>query len=100
MNVISWNTLDFKQMQINTLVQNTAGKEIQIILPKDSCMDAHKAPHCISVQVLLGEIEFSVNQNTILLKTLDMINLEANILHSLRALENSIVRLSVSKIMP
>ena len=60
-------------------------------------MKEHKAPGAIMVQVLSGKIEFGVGDENVILGALDMITLEPNVLHALTALENSIVRLSLSK---
>lgn len=49
------------------------------------------------VQVLSGKIEFSVGSDVQILNSLDMIALDANVPHALNALEDSIVRLSLSK---
>ncbi|TQR29560.1 cupin [Campylobacter sp. MIT 99-7217] len=99
MQVISWKNENFtqKDISINVLAQNHSSKEIQIIMPKDSIMKEHIAPYDISVQLLQGELEFVVKDEKFLLKELDMICLEAKIPHSLKALQDSIVRLSLAK---
>ncbi|NDJ27879.1 cupin domain-containing protein [Campylobacter sp. MIT 19-121] len=99
MQVISWDRLEFKdeQVGIKVLHENANAKEIQIIMPKESMMKEHKAPFDISVQVLKGEIEFSLENEIFKLKALDMIALSANVPHSLKALKDSIVRLSLAK---
>ena len=99
MQVISWQTAEFKaeQVQVNVLAQNASAKEIQILMGQDSEMKEHQAPFDISVQVLRGEIEFSAQNDTAVLKELDMVSLKANEPHSLRALKDSIVRLSLAQ---
>lgn len=99
MQIISWNTSEFKagEVLVNVLTQNSSSKEIQILMAENSLMKEHKAPFDISVQVLKGELEFSVENETQILKELDMISLEANKAHSLRALKDTIVRLSLAK---
>lgn len=99
MQVISWEQAQFKaeQVQVNVLAQNASAKEIQILMGQDSEMKEHKAPFDISVQVLRGEVEFSVGDDTAVLKELDMVCLKANEPHSLRALKDSIVRLSLAQ---
>lgn len=98
MQIISWNSTEFKagEVVVNVLTQNANSKEIQILMAKNSLMSEHKAPFDITVQVLKGEIEFTA-QETQVLKELDMISLEANKAHSLHALKDSIVRLSLAK---
>lgn len=98
MNIISWGNATFQgEITINAMAQNSNAKEIQIIMPQNSVMNEHKAPFDISVQVLCGEIEFSVGNDIARLKALDMVNLKANEAHSLRAIENSILRLSLAQ---
>ena len=60
-------------------------------------MKEQTAPGAIMVQVLSGKIDFSVGENNVILDALDMVTLEPNVIHALTALENSIVRLSLSK---
>lgn len=99
MQVISWSKSDFapQAVQITPIVENESAKEIKITMVKDAQMPNHKAPFDISVQVLRGEIDFEVAGELLRLKELDMICLKANEPHSLRALQDSIVRLSLSK---
>lgn len=99
MKLTQWNKANFnpKEVKINVLIDDERGKEIQILLAKDSIMREHKAPFDIHVQVLSGKIWFEVQNQRIELNTLDMISLKADISHSLGGLEDSIVRLSLSK---
>ncbi|MBZ7946278.1 cupin domain-containing protein [Campylobacter sp. RM10541] len=99
MKITQWNKANFspKEIKINVLIDDERGKEIQILLAKDSIMREHKAPFDIHVQVLSGKIWFEVQNQRIELNTLDMISLKADISHSLGGLEDSIVRLSLSK---
>ncbi|EAI4691867.1 cupin [Campylobacter sp. BCW_6875] len=99
MKIIQWNRAEFssKEVKINVLIDNEKGKEIQILLAKDSVMKEHKAPFAIHVQVLSGKIWFEVEKEKFELNALDMISLKANVAHSLGGLENSIIRLSLNK---
>lgn len=100
MEKIVWdfdNFSDLNEVSINVKTENLSTKEIQILMPQDSVMKEHKAPFNIIVQVLKGEIEFSVNNKIITLNSLDSISLESNVPHSLKALKNSIIRLSINK---
>ncbi|EAH8735885.1 cupin domain-containing protein [Campylobacter jejuni] len=94
MKIIQWNGAEFspKEVKINVLIDNEKGKEIQILLAKDSVMKEHKAPFAIH-----GKIWFEVEKEKFELNVLDMIGLEANVAHSLGGLENSIIRLSLNK---
>ena len=72
-------------------------RQLKINVHCASQMKEHKAPFDISVQLLRGELEFSVSSEKVVLKELDMVCLKANEPHSLRALQNSIVRLSLAQ---
>jgi len=61
-------------------------------------MKKHKAPFPIVVQVLSGAIDFNVNESIQYLKEGGMISLKANIPHDLTAREESVVRLTLSKL--
>lgn len=99
MEIISWQSADFQseQVKVNILTQNNSAKEIQILMAENSVMKEHKAPFAISVQVLCGEVEFSVFDEVAVLRALDMVCLDALVPHSLRAIKDSIVRLSLAK---
>ena len=99
MQVISWKNGGFEsgKVLVNVLSQNSNTKEIQILMASGAAMNEHKAPFDISVQVLCGEIEFVVGSDKAVLKELDMVSLKANEAHSLRALKDSIVRLSLAQ---
>ena len=97
MEKIVWQNDVFNNVTIAKLFDGPHSKEIRINLEKGAQMKEHKAPGAIMVQVLSGKIDFSVGENSVILDTLDMITLEPNVIHALIALENSIVRLSLSK---
>lgn len=97
MEKIVWQNDVFNGVTIAKLFDGPNSKEIRINLEKGAQMKEHKAPGAIMVQVLSGKIDFSVGENSVILDTLDMITLEPNVVHALAALENSIVRLSLSK---
>ena len=97
MEKIVWQNDIFNGVTIAKLFDGPHSKEIRINLEKGAQMKEHKAPGAIMVQVLSGKIDFSVGENNVILDALDMVTLEPNIIHALTALENSIVRLSLSK---
>ena len=97
MEKIVWQNDVSNGVTIAKLFDRPHSKEIRINLEKGAQMKEHKAPGAIMVQVLSGRIEFSVGDENVILGALDMITLEPNVLHALTALENSIVRLSLSK---
>ena len=97
MEKIVWQNNVFNGVTIAKLFDGPNSKEIRINLEKGAQMKEHKAPGAIMVQVLSGKVDFSVGENSFILDALDMITLEPNVIHALTALENSIVRLSLSK---
>ncbi|MDL0089669.1 cupin domain-containing protein [Campylobacter gastrosuis] len=97
MQTFTWQSSEFNGVLVDKIHEMGGVKEIRIRLEKGAVMKEHKAPGAIMVQVLRGEIDFSVNENLVKLNELDMITLDANVPHSLLALKDSIVRLSLSK---
>lgn len=60
-------------------------------------MKEHKAPFPIIVHILEGQINFSVEGRTNLLKKGNIITLESNVNHDLKALEDSVIKLTLAK---
>ncbi len=87
----------FEKLHIEALNENSSNKEIRICMPKGAVMDKHKAPGAISVQVLEGKIVFEVENEKVEMPKGALISLEAQVSHRLDALENSVIRLSLSK---
>ncbi|MCQ2658261.1 cupin domain-containing protein [Helicobacter pylori] len=87
----------FEKLHIEALSENSSNKEMRICMPKGAVMDKHKAPGAISVHVLEGKIVFEVGDEKIEMPKGALISLEAQVLHRLDALENSVIRLSLSK---
>ena len=99
MQVISWKNASFDggKVAVSVMSQNSNAKEVQIAMPSGAQMKEHQAPFDISVQVLRGEVEFEALGESAVLAELDMVSLNANEPHSLRALSDSIVRLSLAQ---
>lgn len=86
-----------KKVQIKVMFESEASKEIRIAFKKDQVMKEHKTSFPITVQIVEGSIDFGVNKEIHTLVAGDIVALEANIPHDLKANTNSIVRLSLSK---
>ena len=86
-----------KRPAVRVLLETDSSKEIRIALKKDQVFKEHKTPFPIVVELFDGNIIFGVgNQKHELVKG-DIISLEANIPHDLKGLEDSIIRLTISK---
>lgn len=91
--------LEFSNDKVVTkvILETSFSKEIRILLKNGQMMKEHKAPFPIIVHVLEGAIDFGVNGNVSLLEKGDILTLDPNIPHDLKAKEDSIIRLSLSK---
>ena len=94
------NALQFNRDRITTsvILETSFSKEIRILLAKGQKMNEHKTPFPIVVQVLEGKIDFGVQGEIFSLEKGAIISLDGNIPHDLTALEDSVIRLSLSKL--
>lgn len=82
---------------INVLFDTGNTKEIRIALGKDQEMNEHKTAFPIVVEVFDGEIDFGVNGEIYRMKRGDLIALDGNVPHHLKGIDDSVIRLSLSK---
>jgi quercetin dioxygenase-like cupin family protein len=82
---------------IKVLFETSFTKEIRIAMKQGTQMKEHKTSFPIVVQIVEGKIDFGVQDQIKNLVKGDLIALEANIPHNLNALEDSIVRLTLTK---
>ncbi len=99
MKTLQWlENINFAdKVDVNLMLESTNSKEIRIIMPKDTIMKEHKASGAIMVQILKGKIWFEVKGEKYTFCKGDMLSLEALVPHSLGGLEDSVIRLSLSK---
>ncbi|HNP19783.1 MAG TPA: cupin domain-containing protein [Fulvivirga sp.] len=93
------DNLEYKENRpaIQVLLDTEVGKEIRIAFKEGQLMKEHKTPFPIVVEIFEGSIDFGVNGKSLTLKRGDLITLEGNVPHDLKALKDSIVRLSLNK---
>lgn len=82
---------------IQLLLETDTTKEIRIALGKDQIMKKHQTKYPIVVEIFDGEIDFTVQGETHRLKRGAILALDASIMHELLGIEDSVVRLSLSK---
>ena len=86
-----------KSVVITPLLDSPFGKEIRIAFKEGQVMKEHQTKFPITVMTLKGSIEFSVDTVIYRLNEGDVISLEGNVKHGLKAMQESIVRLSLHK---
>lgn len=82
---------------INVLLETSFTKEIRIAMKKGTAMKAHKTAFPIVIELVDGTIDFGVQSDILSLKKGDLIALDANVVHDLKALEDTIIRLTLTK---
>lgn len=82
---------------ISVLFETAFTKEIRIAMRQGQVMKEHKTSFPIVIQIVEGTIEFSLPDSTLKLEEGDLIALEGGVPHSLLALKESIVRLTLTK---
>ena len=79
------------------IMETSFSREIRILLKEGQTMKEHKTPFPIIIHLIKGKINFGVHQKMVSLKKGDILSLEPNSSHDLTAVEDSIIRLSLSK---
>lgn len=94
-----FNNLKYNDDRIttNVVLESSFTKEIRILLKESQVMREHQAPFPIIVHIIEGSIDFGVSGQVKLLEEGSIIALEANVPHNLKANQDSIVRLTLSK---
>lgn len=94
------NDLQFtdERVKISVVLETSFSKEIRVAFKKGQVMKEHKTAYPIAVHLLKGSIEFGVEGSKHQLKEGDILTLEGNIPHDLFANEESVVRLTLSKL--
>lgn len=82
---------------ISVMLETDFSKEIRIMMKQGQLMKEHKTAYPIVVHVLSGHINFGVSGETHSIQEGGILTLSGNIPHDLIALQDSIIRLSLSK---
>jgi len=90
-------TYDPKKPVVNALFETDFTKEIRIAMQQGTQMKEHKTAFPIVVELIEGSIDFGVQSDIMHLKQGDIIALDPNVPHDLKAKENSIIRLTLTK---
>jgi quercetin dioxygenase-like cupin family protein len=86
-----------KAVVITPMLNSSFGKEIRIAFKQGQVMKEHQTKFPITVMTLRGCITFSVGSEKHILHAGSVIALEGNVMHELKATEESVVRLSLHK---
>lgn len=86
-----------KKPVVNVLFETSFTKEIRIAMQEGTEMKEHKTPFPIVVELIEGKVDFGVNNEVLHLKKGNLLALEPSVPHDLKALENSVIRLTLTK---
>ncbi len=94
-----YNDLEYNENKpvIKILFETVFTKEIRIAMQKGTEMKKHQTPFPIVVEMVDGELSFGVEKKILNLKKGDLIALDGGVPHDLKAKENSIIRLTLTK---
>ena len=82
---------------LKVLFETSFTKEIRILMKNGQSMKEHQTSFPIVVEIVDGEIDFGVNRNIHHLKKGELIALDGNVPHDLKAKRDSIIRLTLTK---
>ena len=82
---------------VNVLLETNFTKEVRIAMQKGTEMAKHQTSFPIVVEIVDGEINFGVNGEVLNLKKGALIALDGGVSHDLQAIEDTIIRLTLTK---
>ncbi len=90
--------LNNDKVEVVLILETAMSKELSISMKKALFMKEHKAPLPIIIHMLEGKVNFRVNDQNVTLSKSDVITIDGGVPHSLEALEDTIIRLSIMKL--
>lgn len=92
MNVYS---LNFNTNFATPIMDNKVSKVVQFSFPKGKVLKKHKTSSSILVLVIMGKVRF-IAEEEVLLETGQLVSLEPNVEHSVEAIEDSVMLLTLT----
>lgn len=97
-NILKDLNYNNEKVAISVLFETETTKEIRILFKKGQLMKKHQTKFPITVEIVDGAIDFGVEDTVHHLVKGDLVALQGGVPHDLNALDNSIVRLTLSKL--
>lgn len=97
-NILENLSYNDSKVAISVLFETDHSKEIRILFKAGQKMKKHQTKYPITVEIVAGEIDFGVNDETHNLTRGALLTLEGGVPHDLDAKTDSIVRLTLSKL--
>ncbi len=82
---------------ITVLFETGFTKEIRIMMQKGTVIKEHQTQFPIVIHLMEGTVEVKIDSEETYLKKGDLVALNGSVFHSLKAIEDSIIRLTLTK---
>lgn len=82
---------------VKQILSTSFSDEFRIVMKKNQEIEENCSSSSIVLNVIEGGLNISLNNETDTLQKGDLVSINKNVQHSLKALENTIVRLSIAK---